>query len=481
MREAEGEKRKTKVVYDIRDAINLKWQYKHEIEKQKQKIKEYKQRENGVISYTLTIRDGIDLYLQDKKKKVERNQAELTTYEDDVIRLKSNLFIGTNILDLRIIDVGKEKANEIVEYLWNAKVTVGSNKGKPYAENSLHSVYKFIHKIFEYFKNDLNLIDVNPFSNVPNKPKLKINQKSYLDKEDIILIKEHLKAENIRFHTLITLIMDTGMRREEALALRYSDINFNTRILSISRALVKSRLTGKYIVKSVKTESSNRNMYLTAYALELVQNYRNFKEKSGMVVLDDDYIFTRWEENEFLDPSHFTSEWKKFIDKLPIENIPLKNLRDSHASFFGSIGAPLKDIQNRMGHSKSETTINIYTHSNLSADKKLVEEYERTFYDWCGLQLYDLYFICTDRFNNKRKLNSFLEEVTDNLITDDNYDIELKRVQDYLFELFPIFETLLKIDNELSDEDIKIILNGYTPVYRGIRIDKLECEIKLKM
>jgi len=27
-----------------------------------------------------------------------------------------------------------------------------------------------------------------------------------------------------------------------------------------------------------------------------------------------------------------------------------------------------------MGHSKSETTINIYTHSNLSADKKLVEE-----------------------------------------------------------------------------------------------------------
>lgn len=49
------------------------------------------------------------------------------------------------------------------------------------------------------------------------------------------------------------------------------------------------------------------------------------------------------------------------MSKLSIENIPLKNLSDSHASFFGSIGAPLKDIQNRMGHSKSETTINIYT------------------------------------------------------------------------------------------------------------------------
>ncbi len=38
MREAEGEKRKTKVVYDIRDAINLKWQYKQEKEKQKQPL-----------------------------------------------------------------------------------------------------------------------------------------------------------------------------------------------------------------------------------------------------------------------------------------------------------------------------------------------------------------------------------------------------------------------------------------------------------
>jgi len=101
--------------------------------------------------------------------------------------------------------------------------------------------------------------------------------------------------------------------------------------------------------------------------------------------------------------------------------------------------------------------------------------------DWFGLQLYDLYFICTDRFNNKRKLNSFLEEVTDSLITDENYNIELKRVQNYLFELFPIFETLLKIDNKLSEEDIKIILNGYTPVYRGIRIDKLDCEMGLKI
>lgn len=169
------------------------------------------------------------------------------------------------------------------------------------------------------------------------------------------------------------------------------------------------------------------------------------------------------------------------MSKRSIENIPLKNLMDFHASFFGSISTPLKDIQNRMGHSKSETTINIYTHSNLSADKKLVEEYERTFYDWCGLQLHDLYFICTDRFNNKRKLNSFLEEVTDNLITDDNYDMELKRVQNYLFELFPIFETLLKIDSELSEEDIKIILNGYTPVYRGIRVDKLKHGMELKM
>lgn len=76
-----------------------------------------------------------------------------------------------------------------------------------------------------------------------------------------------------------------------------------------------------------------------------------------------------------------------------------------------------------------------------------------------------MYFICTDRFNNRRKFNFCSEVVTNTFITNNNYDIELKRVQDYLFKLFPIFETLFKIDNELSEEDIKVILNGYTPFY----------------
>lgn len=45
----------------------------------------------------------------------------------------------------------------------------------------------------------------------------------------------------------------------------------------------------------------------------------------------------------------------------------------------------MKKVKNGIGYSKSVSTINIYTHSNLLANKKIVDEYERTFYDWCGL------------------------------------------------------------------------------------------------
>ena len=38
----------------------------------------------------------------------------------------------------------------------------GKNKGKPYAENTLYTVFKLINKLFEFFKNDLELIEVNP-------------------------------------------------------------------------------------------------------------------------------------------------------------------------------------------------------------------------------------------------------------------------------------------------------------------------------
>lgn len=109
-----------------------------------------------------------------------------------------------------------------------------------------------------------------------------------------------LEFENIRFKTLITLIMDTGLRREEALALKYSDINKLRGTINIARAFVKSRLDNRFIIKPNRRKKSEREIVSTAYALELIGRWRRFKEACGFVVNDEDYIFTSWDSMELI-------------------------------------------------------------------------------------------------------------------------------------------------------------------------------------
>ncbi|MFV0250134.1 MAG: hypothetical protein ACK5HP_03780 [Bacilli bacterium] len=144
---------------------------------------------------------------------------------------------------------------------------------------------------------------------VEDKPKCTINSKEYLDNDQIKVVKDALLFESIRFQTAVTIIIDSGRRREEVLALRYCDINILSGLVTVENAFVKSKLTYNHIIKKVKTKASERRFYITNHALELVKNLRTFKESCGIVVHDDDYIFTAWDSNDLIAPEITSKEW----------------------------------------------------------------------------------------------------------------------------------------------------------------------------
>ena len=71
--------------------------------------------------------------------------------------------------------------------------------------------------------------------------------KEYFTDEEMHYIKDKLEFENIRFRTIIIFMMDIGCHREEALAIKFSDINKFRETISIKRAFVKSRIDNRYI------------------------------------------------------------------------------------------------------------------------------------------------------------------------------------------------------------------------------------------
>lgn len=473
-----AEKRKTKVTHNLLDAIKIKYEFVKESENEKLELENINNlaNENQITKYN-SVQEGIDKYLISRKVEYNRGFIQITTYHQDLKESQSNRFIlESKILEKKIKDVDVEYAQSFINYLWDSK---NLNNNEKLSENTLYTPYSFIHKIFNYFSEELNIIDYNPFAKTKNKPQARSEAKEYFNVDEIHLIKSKLELENIRFRTLINLILDTGLRREEAVALKFSDINLQRNTIKIERAFVKSNYDNSLIIKDVKRKASEREIVAPTKIFDLIENVKTFKKSSGFIVKNDDYIFTAWDSLELISPNAYSVEFKKFINKLDInKKIPFKNLRHSHVTYFVEKGQNLKAIQKRLGHSNIETTLNVYAQSSLTEDRKLVNEFENEFYGRLGLSISDIYRIISNRFDDDKKLIYILEKISNEFIDGNNFDIQFEKCKNHFLELFPILEKILAIDSTINDEDINLIFSGFENKYRSIKITTLDNSIK---
>lgn len=473
-------KRLTKVEHNLLDAIHTKYDYIHSIEEEQKKQEEMNMTlddHKKKLTRFDKVRDGIELYIKERKEDLARGYIQQGTYDQDIIDFtKRDYLEKSKILDEIINNVDNNRAQAFVNYLYDIR----KSNGERLSDNTLYKPYSFVRKIFNYFKNDLGIIDINPFDKIKNKPHAVANDKEYFTEDEMHYIHDKLELENIRFRTLITLMMTSGVRREEALAIRYGDINKVRRTLKISRSFIKSKIDGRNIIKPTKTKSSEREIALTNYCLDLLDKYKQFKEHCGFVLNNNDYVFTAWDSLDLVDPDRFSVEFRKFLKRINIsKEIPLKNLRTTNTTFFVAKGQNIKAIQKHEGHSSFDTTMSFYAQSNLSEERKLADVYENEFYNKLGLSVADLYRIVTNRFDDNKKLISVLEKICNEYIDSSNFDYQLERCQNYLKQLFPIFDKVQSIDNLLKDDEIDAMFEGYTSLYLSIKIDPLPPTLKI--
>lgn len=159
-------------------------------------------------------------------------------------------------------------------------------------------------------------------------------------------------------------IAATGMRRSEALALRFDDVDFDQYRIRVRRAVDTSR-AGQ--VKTTKTGAA-RQLDIDANLLEALREARSLR---GQVSLDlartDAYVFATL-NGRVRSPNEVSRRWRHRVQRAQAEletelaTITLKELRHTHATLLLSNGEHPKVVQERLGHSTIATTMNIYSH-----------------------------------------------------------------------------------------------------------------------
>jgi integrase len=160
------------------------------------------------------------------------------------------------------------------------------------------------------------------------------------------------------------LLMATGCRLGEALALGWDDVNLDGAVMTISRTL--HRIDGEWVLDTAKTDSSARTIALPAVAVDAVrrqvQQQAAWRESAGSEWEAWGLVFTG-KTGKPLFASTIQHALKRECARLGIPAVTPHGLRHLHASLLLDEGVPITAVSARLGHANPQITMKIYAHS----------------------------------------------------------------------------------------------------------------------
>lgn len=250
------------------------------------------------------------------------------------------------------------------------------------------SVMNYASLVFKYAIKH-GLIDRNPVDLITYPRREAVigadEWENFYDKKELrqflsALDQEDAQHGNYKADTLFRVLAFTGMRKGEALALTWNDIDFQQRTVTINKGLTRGEHARLY-VQTPKTKNSNRIIDIDDNTIRVLKQWQIRQRQElfmfGYNVNDNEQpqlIFCN-NKNEYLSPSRLRTWLVRIIKKYHLKYITVHGFRHTHASILFEAGASLKQVQERLGHSDIKTTMNVYAHVSKHAKKDTVDKF----------------------------------------------------------------------------------------------------------
>jgi integrase len=228
------------------------------------------------------------------------------------------------------------------------------------------------------------------FSNPADRlkaPKVKRTESSCLDDVQAIELIKLLDNESIQNKTMIISIIYTGLRRGELCGLKWSDVDFENKVLHVRRALQYLPEVGIF-EKEPKSSSSMRAIKISDAAILLLMKYKVWQNEEKLKLgdlwqkearknysnrfSDFDFLFTSWDGSP-IRPDYITHWFRLFNRKHGLPDVNIHSLRHTNATLMIAAGTDIRTVSKRLGHAQTSTTTNIYAHAIRSADEAAAE------------------------------------------------------------------------------------------------------------
>ncbi len=278
-----------------------------------------------------------------------KNYAEqwLKTYKESALRFNTLLGYRSYLAKHIYPAIGEKSLIEVKTSTIQSLFNQMAGDGK--AKSTIDQTRIILHQIFDLAVED-GYIAKNPLDSLHLKnPSHKVDDRQALTPAELKTIVDGItKLPKQEDRYLLALFLYAGLRRGEALAIQWQDIDIEQGLIHVRHGVTFQHNKG--VVGMTKSKAGNRDIPLLPQLLDVLSP----EGKTGLVLHRD---------GKPLSEQAYRRVWERIGKTIDLSGITAHRLRHSFATIAANSGVEIKSLQAMLGHADIKTTMQIYVHA----------------------------------------------------------------------------------------------------------------------
>jgi integrase len=235
-----------------------------------------------------------------------------------------------------------------------------------------HAHRVLVHALADAMRHDLVSRNV---ASVEGAPEVDEEEVQVVPKARVGELLDKLRGRPIYARAVTALF--TGIRRGEMLALRWSSVDLEGRVIRVRETLEQTKAYGVR-AKPPKTKAGRRDISLPEIVVDALREHRRQQLELRLALgigkmPEDALLFPAPFALGHQSPRAFSKKWARVAASIGMAEVTFHALRHTHASQLIEAGVDMVTISKRLGHAKPDITLRVYAHLFTQGDAKAAQ------------------------------------------------------------------------------------------------------------
>lgn len=224
-------------------------------------------------------------------------------------------------------------------------------------------------------------IPFNPCIGAEVKGIEKQQEIKFIESSDIPTFLQHSHKYGYIYWIFFKLLIETGMRKGEAAALKWTDIDLKKRTIRIDETLDFTAKDVSELFGDPKTYRSARTIRISQTLINDLKYHANWQNQNKLNLKDiyrhDLNLVLCREDGNIMPKSSLFNAFERICKRSGLPKLPIHSLRHTCAVLMLEAGDDLKYVQEQLGHGSIQITSDVYSHISKKIGQRNIDRFEK--------------------------------------------------------------------------------------------------------